>query len=175
MKSRILVSIPIFIVVVAVIFIFASCDNNGGAVSYFTYDGNTYELATAVIERGGENTGPGESGYYVNFAAASSGMDIINLTGTGDGLSLDLNSSSYDLVAGTYTWSTTNVENTVVDAMIVLNYNLATDEGTTHFATTATVTVSVSGDTYTVEFTLTLENAKTVKGIWIGPATVVDV
>jgi hypothetical protein len=169
-----LVSISVSVLVVAVIFIFATCDN-GDAGSYFTYDGNTYELATAVIERGGENTEPGESGYFISFAAASAGMDIINLTGTGDGIGLDLNSSSYDLVAGTYTWSTTNVENTVVDAMIVINYNLATDEGTAYLAIDATVTVSVSGDTYTVEFTLTLENAKTVTGIWEGSATVVDV
>jgi hypothetical protein len=62
-----------------------------------------------------------------------------------------------------------------VFALVAMNFNLDTDTGLALEATGGTVTVSVSGDIYTVEFTLLLEDGKTATGTWSGPAPVVDI
>ena len=184
MKNKMLVPIPIFVVVVAVIFIFISCttttdDNNDnntpppGGESYFTYDGTTYTLASGGIEDKGANTGPGESGYNLNFMAVSSGVDMIIVSGIGDGVYFALTSPNSTLASGTYTWSNTRTDFTLVDAIIGIN--LDPDTGTLVWAIGGTVTVSVNGNIYTVEFTLAMEDGKTVTGNYSGPAPVLEI
>ena len=54
MKTRMLVSIPIFVLAVAVIFIFASCDNNGGVTPSYvgTWINPDYDFSVGVGNAG---------------------------------------------------------------------------------------------------------------------------
>ena len=78
MKPRTLVLIPIFIFVVVAIFIFAACNNTEDGVlqpsinGFFTYGDTTYSLTSAIIRDQGANTESDESGYDLDFYAASS-------------------------------------------------------------------------------------------------------
>ena len=99
MKTRTLVSIPIFVVLVAVIFIFASCDNNGGPESYFIYDGTTYPLAIAAVLE----IIPLDGLYNISFGAGSSDIDLETMTGIGEAIWIDLYSPTSTIAEGTYT------------------------------------------------------------------------
>ena len=170
--------VAVAITIIAVLFIFVSCTTTEddpaepGGGSYFIYDGTTFTLASAIIEDYGANTEPGESGYDLDFWVATSGVDLINWTGIGDLVVLDLNSPNSTLAPGTYTWSDTRTDFTLVDSVLIINYNLDTGAGTFVWVIDGTATVSVNGDTYTVEFTLDLIDGKTVTGRYSGPAPV---
>ena len=179
MKTRTLVLIPIFIFVVVAIFIFAACNNTEDGVlqpsinGFFTYGDTTYSLTSAIIRDSGANTGGGESGYNFDFLAASSGVDLTIFSGIGDVVLLDLNSPYSPLDSGTYTWSSTRTDYTLVRAVIGINYDLGLDTGPAVIAIGGTVTVKLDGSTiYTVDFTLAMADGKTVTGSYSGPAPV---
>ena len=164
-----ILKLTVGVIITAVLFMFVACNTteedpsspSGG--SYFTYDGTTYTLDGAMIEDWGANTEPGESGYNLNFSVFTPGP------GTVSSVFLDLNSPTSTLAPGPYTWSATRTDFTIFVAAVFLNYDFATNAGTIVTTSSGTVTVSVDGGTYTVEFTLDA-GGKTVTGRYSGPA-----
>ena len=159
MKTRTFLSISIFVLVVAVIFIFSSCDDNGGAESYFIYDGTTYPLATAVILE----IIPAGDLYNIHFWACSSDIDLEAMTGIGEAIWIVLYSPNSTIAEGTYTFKSLNGAEayTVVVLRIMIDFNIETDEGELYMTDSGIVTVTKSDGTYTIEFDVTLENGKT--------------
>ncbi len=129
-------------------------------------------MASAIIEDYGANTGGGESGYDLDFLAVSSGIDLTIESGIGDGVILDLNSPNSTLASGTYTWSGTRTDYTLVWAVIFINFDIDLNTGTKVAAIGGTVTVSVNENIYTVDFNLAMSDGKTVTGSYSGPAPV---
>ncbi len=173
--------VAVAIAITAVLFIFVACTTTeddpaepvGG--SYFTYDGTTYTLASAIIEDYGALLGEDESGYDLDFTAGTFEQAFFE-DGPPPGIHsiifLDLISPTPTLASGTYTWSTTRTDFTLFDAMIFLNADFQSGSGTLIRPESGTVTVSVNGDIYTVEFTLILTDGKTVTGRYSGAAPV---
>ena len=170
MKTRMLVSISVFVLVVAVIFIFVSCDN-GGAGRYFIYDGTTYPLSAGYLEV----VGPQNGAYGFGFTAFSSGIDLEAEKGIGEAIYISILSPTSSLAEGTYTFvaGTSTTPYTFDDLWLFLNYNIAIDWGDFYWAKAGTLTVTeVSDSTVSLEFEVTLDDGKTSTGMWSGSVTI---
>ncbi len=71
--------VVVVIAIILAIFIFTACthNNDDGALTpgidgFFNYDGTIYSLTSAIIRDQGANTESDESGYDLDFYAASS-------------------------------------------------------------------------------------------------------
>lgn len=155
--------------------VFSGCnkddDDMGTTVkNEFTYDGTKHSIAKGYLSSLGSN-GNGTFDYdiFLTTAGITKG-GAAGLTGMGDYVYLDLNSiSTTGLVAGTYNWSNSRTDFSVVPGSATfLNYDFATFSGTTLAATAGTVDVAISGTETTVTFSLTLTGGKTVTGEWKG-------
>lgn len=135
----------------------------------FSYDGSTYTLEKGFLNDLGSNA-TGTQTWQVFLT--SSGVDIVNFSykGSGEVVYLDLNNISTDsLVSGTYNWSDTRKNFSMVpDTEIFVDFGFGTSEGTKVLATGGSADVTVNGDEVTIDFTLTLENGKTVTGDFSG-------
>ncbi len=135
-------------------------------VNTVTVDGSTYSLVAGVTKDYGGNT---NDGYNFDLSLLSSGYTTTNWTstgsfsGTGEKLYLELwSSSASSLVAGTYSYNSSNGTNTFSNA----NFSLA--NGTTYTIRAGTITVAVSGSTYTITINLQDTNSKSVTGSFTG-------
>ncbi len=171
--------LTVAICITAALFIFVACNTTEddpsapSAEGYFTYDGTTYAVVMEIINSYRENTGPGESGYYLDYTVLTSGVDWTtgDWTGTGSGVTIDLNSPTLSLAPGTYSWSDTRTDFTIIGAVVYIDYDFGADAGTAVMVSGGTLTVSVDEDTHTVEFTLTA-GSKTITGRYSRPPTV---
>lgn len=172
--------VAVAIAISSVLFIFFACTTTdpeipGGGEGYFTYDGDTYTLLSAVIDDWGANSSPDDSGYDLDFSVGTfkqSSWVPGPPVGIHSIISLDLNSPNPTLVSGTYTWSDTRTDFTLVDAICMLNADFQVGSVTYDWAIGGTVTLSVDRDKYTVEFTLNMLDGKTVTGRYSGTAQV---
>ena len=153
--------------------VFSGCnkdDDDMGVKNEFTYDGTTYSLANGYLSSLGSN-GNGTFDYdiFLTTAGITKGGPA-GLMGMGDYVYLDLNSiSTTGLVAGTYNWSNTRTDFTIVPGSATyLNYDFTTFSGTTLNATAGTVDVAINGTETTVTFSLTFTGGKTLTGEWKG-------
>jgi hypothetical protein len=164
--------IPLFLLLLpAVFFSFGSnCDSNGagGAVvrGFFTYDGTTYNVHSAAIYDYNATNGS----YNLDFEAASSGVNLIEYTGIGNGFWLELFSPNPTLASGTYNYNTNFNPFTFWGAEIYINWDFDAWNGTSVSANGGTINVTVNGDEYIVDFTLMLTDGKTATGNYTGPA-----
>jgi hypothetical protein len=169
LKKRWYLSVLVISAIVIVLFTGCPSKDDGGSCS-FTYDGNTYSLTNGIIE----DWGGGDFDIYL----ASSGIDAVHWTGKGDFVFFDLISPSTIAAPGTYDWAATGGFE-LWDGGIGLNWDADTDNGTWFNADWTLqesgdyVTISVSGNTYTVEFSITLQNGKVVTGSFTGPLSIV--
>lgn len=155
--------------------VFSGCnkddDDMGTTVkNEFTYDGTTYSLANGYLSSLGSN-GNGTFDYdiFLTSAGITKGGPL-GLQGMGDYVYLDLNNTSATgLVAGTYNWSNSRTDFSIVPGSATyLNYDFATFSGTQLDATAGTVDVAISGTETTVTFSITVTGGKTVTGEWKG-------
>jgi hypothetical protein len=158
----------------AVFFSFgSSCDSKGGGGGTergsFTYDGNTYPVHSAIQWDYGAT---GYGSYNLDFEAASAGIDLVEETGIGNGFYFELFSPNTTLASGTYNYNDTIGPFTFDYGEIYLNWDYDAWSGTYVPATGGTVIITVSGTTYTVEFTLSLIDGKTATGNYTGPAPI---
>jgi len=161
--------IPIFVFV-----LFTGCPSptssggGGGGSGSFTYDGTTYPLTGAGVEN---------FAWGFEVSIVSSGINVPLWTGTGHIVWFDLTSPSTQVAPGTYDWAFTGGFE-LWEASISWNYVAETDTGTWLDADDLTrnsgdyITISVSGSTYTFEFSLTMTDGKTVTGSYTGPVTI---
>jgi len=162
--------LSVLVIPVIVLLLFTGCPSKGGGGggSSFTYDGNTYPL-----------TGAGVDIYFDHFeiSIVSSGINVPQWTGTGHIVWFVLVSPSTQGAPGTYDWDATGGF-LLYDAAISLDYVADTDTGTWLWADWDLadpgdyISISVSGSTYTFEFSLTMEDGKTVTGSYTGPVTI---
>ena len=135
----------------------AACqqDDGSSAPGSFTYDGTTYELHQADMQDWGD---AGVAGSY--------DIDVIVYhESMSHGVYLDLNSATPgDLDPATYAWSVIRDPHTLVDAAVGIG-TWSVD------AVGGSVTVTRSGDTYTISFSLDLNNGQTATGSYTGPLT----
>ena len=146
---------------------FTGCTTKSGGYSggtgSFTYDGQTYPLA-----------GAGFDIYSTWFEVdlASSGINVPEWTGSGQIVWFELISPSTQGAPGTYTWNSATYE--LWDGGISLNYIADPESGTYIWFDWETanggdyITISASGSTYTIEFSVLLEHGNTVTGSYTG-------
>ena len=153
--------------------LFSSCSNDGDGgggegTGSFTYDGTTYTITNGYID---DWSILGEPDFDITLATA--GLDAWEWTGTGDYVYLDLVAPSSIGQAGTYDWAATGGFE-LFDCGIGLNWVASSDTGTWingdfGLASGADyVTISKSGSTYTIDFSITLDDGKVVTGNYTG-------
>ena len=170
MKARILVLL-ILLIPSVLFFLGGNCDSNGGSAGSFTYDGTTYQVSQGWLEYVGTDDGP----HNFEFNMASSGVDIVAMTGIGDAVLIDFMSSTSPIAEGTYTFHGSGppyAPNTFLDLWVIINFNLETDVGDIYMAEAGTVTITeVSDSTISLDFEVTLDDGKTATGTWSGSVT----
>jgi hypothetical protein len=130
----------------------------------------TYTITNGVIEDWG--------GADFDLYLATSGLNASAWTGNGDFVFFDLVAPSTIGQPGTYDWAGTG-GHLLWDCGIGLNWTAASDTGTwingdwVLQSGSDFVTISVSGSTYTVEFSITLNDGKVVTGNYTGSLPVV--
>ena len=137
--------------------------------NFFTLDEQNYTLDQGYwIEYGG-----GEAqGYDVDVILVSASLRPNNngdeLIGVGDGIYLDFNSPIETLKDGTYIFSSTRAPFTFIDAVVIVDYNPTTEEGTLiESITGGTVEVGNSSNGTTIDFTLNFGNSS-IQGNYTG-------
>ena len=146
---------------------FTSCATKGGGYAggtgSFTYDGQTYPLAGAGFDIYSD---------WFEVDLASSGINVSEWTGSGQIIWFELISPSTQGAPGTYTWNSATYE--LWDGGISLDYTAYPESGTYLWFDYATansgdyVSISVSGSTYTIEFSVLLQDGNTVTGSYPG-------
>jgi hypothetical protein len=167
----------LLLLVVPVLLLFTSCkkskaDNSPASVSKFTYDGKDYPLARGYIHN---DVGTRFDVYFFSsgITVNDSGLGGLFFDGAGSGVFLVLDSTiPTDLSSATYKWpaqTTPDLEMIAGAAIGRSNEVTNTIVGTFRDATygTGTVTVSKSGQQYTIQFTL-LVDGKTASGKFVG-------
>ena len=147
-------------------------DNSSSSENGFTLDGTSYDLGRGFIEDWGAN---GNGSFDFDVTVVSDGITLNTgngtLTGTGNFVYLDLNTSSESgLVDGTYTFSSNRDALTFVAASIGTDFDLDAQAGTVILATGGTVDLDVNGNTVTIDFTLETPSG-TVVGNYSGSLT----
>ena len=170
MKKLWYVSVVLIPLLVLVLFTGCPTTSGGGSgTGSFTYDGNTYSLTGAGMEDFG-------SGIF-ELDIVSSGINVVEWTGAGYVVFFELFSPSTAGASGTYDWAATGGYQ-LIDAGISLDYNADAATGTWLYVDWFLadpgdyITISVSDDTYTFEFSLTMTDGKTVTGSYTGTVTI---
>lgn len=154
-------------VIFTLIILFGSvtaCDylifENNQASNSFTYDGDTHNIEFANLEDYEDEASPYNLGLYLVGPGLTFDHDTADFSGTGDIIILDLYTSMVDgLTSETYTWSAERNIETISSAEMYLNYNTADNSYDSDIkAGNASVTVSRSGDIYTINFTMSNES-----------------
>ena len=141
----------------------SNSDNN------FLYDGKTYSLESGIIYDYGEGT-TGFRNY--DFLITEKEEDFED-----ESEEAEINSDYYiyfwleSLVASSFTGGTFNFDDSdeaeashLYDGTLIFIINASEDDFEAYFVTAGSVDVSISGDTYTLEFDVTLNNDKTMVG-----------
>lgn len=161
------------LLVVGSALVFGSCskddDDDSSTSSSFTYDGKTYPLDKGFLLDLGPNL-DGSHDFDAYLVSEDIEAGLLGFTGMGDGVYLDLNSSSdMDLVAGTYEFAADRAPFTIVSGSgAILDYNFTVDEGEEIFANGGSVVVKVNGDSYELEFNLETADGKNIQGSFKG-------
>jgi hypothetical protein len=176
MKTRMLVLITVFVLVAAVIFIFASCDNGVVNYGYFMYDGSKHTLLRGFLM----DEGPTNDAYYFHFAALSEDREL-DEDFTGDGMEIGFFSPTASLAVGTYPFvfedepesGDPNTSNGVTLYINVVVEGGIEVGGDIIDSVSGTVTITeVSDNTVAFDFEAVLEDGKTSTGMWSGPVTI---
>ena len=160
-----------FVAILVVASALSSCkkDDDNNTQNEFTYDGATYTIANGFLRDSGPNsTTTHDWDVFLTTSGITSGATF-GLTGMGDMIYLDLNCmSDTGLLDGTYNWSSSRDDFTIVDADVYLDYDVLNLLGTILPATAGSVTISSDGSETTVTFNLTFADGKTASGEWKG-------
>ena len=141
-------------------------DNTGNA----TYDGTSINLTQGAIINYGEI----EEGVYnfdIDLLSDDFDIDFENqeVNGGGENVYFEMwTSQSSGLKEGTYKMTNGEADFGISVADFSMNYNFDTDEGTIYEANDAELTLSKSGNTYSLDFTLSFSNGKTLTGKYEG-------
>ncbi len=165
-------SLGVLVLPIFVLFLFTGCPpiDSGGSGS-FTYDGTTYQLTSGALE----DFGQGEIlSRHFDIVLASSGLDAERWRGRGDVVWFCLESSSTIGASGQYDWAGTDGL-LLYDGGISFDFNATMDTGMWIYAdwegaaSEDYLTISENDGTYTIDFSVTLDDGKVVTGNFTGP------
>lgn len=143
--------------------------NIGGSGS-LTYDGSIYPLTNGALE----NYGQGD----FDVVLASSGLNAAKWEGKGNVVWFDLVSPSTIGAPGTYEWEGSDGF-LLWEGGLSFDYNATTATGDWIYAdwekaaSEDYVAISVDGSSYTIDFSVTLQNGNVLSGSYTGPLPVV--
>lgn len=166
-----------FLLAILTLTLTTSCKKDDDKSSSISFAGESYSLDKGFLSNYGDN---GNGSYDFDVLLTTDGINYSDIegefTGTGDGVYLDLNTSSANgLVSGTYTYSSDRDAFTFVDAFVFSDYNL--DDftvGQDFEVIGGEVTIEVDGSNYTIEFDLTLSDNSTSTGKYEGGLRAAD-
>ena len=173
--KKLIISCSAFI---ALVVVFSSCsDDEKDPAGQFTYDGESHNLTKGFGEVD-DVTQIGDDIYYDwNILLSSNGIsyneDEDDYVGTGDAVTLWISVLNDDtfLPSGTYEYD----EDTGDSYGIYIDFNVEIGAGESYEDVDDTsITISKSGDTYTINFTITLGDGSEVTGSYNGSITRVD-
>jgi hypothetical protein len=158
------------VIPIIVLALFTGCPSGGGGdVSVgtgsgsFTYKGITYPLTNASID----DWQDGDFDLYI----ASAGIDAYEWTGIGDIIYFELTSPTGAIAEGTYDWDDI-FGYWIFWTTLGVNFNTATLTGDiVDEAVAGSVTISISGSTYTIVFALTMGDG-TATGSYTGTVSI---
>jgi hypothetical protein len=153
-------------------------DEGPKVANEFTLENTKYALSSSFADSVGTQV-VGDKTYHLwNVAMTSSGITYDNsktaFTGTGDAIRFDLYTSQAGMIPeGTYTAG--GEDNGIESALVFLGVNLSEGGGTVYDneISDAEVIVTKSGSSHVFNFTITLEDARIIKGSFKGELTVV--
>lgn len=160
---------------------FTACDDDDDKKSTtpneFNLGDQKYALAAGYYDSVSTQTVGADTYHFWNVVVTSSGITYSGnkFVGTGDAVRFDLyTKQDGELPNGTYTAS--SLENGIENARIFITFNPESGTGTTYTdeVDDAEVTITKSGSTHTVTFTITLEDAREIKGTFAGTLTEVS-
>ena len=164
-------SLSALVLPLIILVLFTGCPpiNIGGSGS-LRYDGTTYPLTNGALEDYGQGN--------FDVVLASSGLNAARWQGTGNVVWFDLVSPATIGAPGTYKWEDTDGF-LLWESGLSFDYNATTASGDWIYADWEKATsedyvaISVNDSSYTVEFSVTLQDGKVVTGSYTGPLPVV--
>lgn len=164
-------------IVLSIILLGLTCAliSNNTDINYFILDGEKYELTNAhtIVNGSGDDT----KGYGFTLFITSSSLDLSNLfktgfSGKGNMLNFRLRSSSSEgITAATYSKNGGYKDyrpNTYGSIAAFLDYENKGKYGAQYNVENGNVVIKVTGNIYTINFDLTLEDGKSLKGNYTG-------
>ncbi len=145
--------------------ILSGCKKDDGIdANTLLYDGQSYAITDAFQEYWGDYYDAGNVDVYVGFDG-----------GTGPTIGFDclLPAGNDRLVAHAYNYSADGSGEYVFGGEDAC-FHISMDDGNCILFTGGKVNVKLSGSTYTIDFTVNLDNGKTVKGNYTGTLPWVD-
>ena len=137
---------------------FTSCGDDDDTVDLenrMVIDGTSYDLEAGFFTDFGDN---GNGSFDFDLWVSDDAISVQNgtLTGTGNGLYLDLNSGvETGLESGTYTFAVNRAPFTIVAGSAAFtNFNFNTASGTQIAVTSGTAVLNITGNTYDIDFDL---------------------
>ena len=165
--------------------LFVACDkkkNETTPKNYFRLDEKNYELAFGILENYGKYYGDTAVNIDLSFFSPEVKIDekvvpLDSITGTGAALYFEaFSADSTGLVSGNYTYDETESGNpwTFDVSIVVYDYNMATNKGNILNITSGKITVSRSGDNYSITFDCYTTDGKSVTGSFEGKLDMYD-
>jgi hypothetical protein len=159
---------------------FSACkkDEEDNRTNGFTIGETEYELDNGTAVYFGVTVENGDINFDVYLF--SSEIDYNSTTGVGERIYFELFSeTAEDIKSGTYTFNanqsgTAGTFGSGIKDIITVDYDILRDSGTSYNVNGGTLIVSVSGNTYTFDFSLQLEDNSTVTGYYKGELTKID-
>ena len=147
------------LLLIVLAFFFGSCSKDeDGLKNYFIYDGKTYSLKTAYIRHHETPEISAETGeeFWINdliIVGPSINHSEGEFTGIGDFVVIGLGLPGNTLVEGTYDWQLESDWSSggLLGASAGVNYNVGTNEGTSHYFSGGKVVVTHSGSLFMLE------------------------
>ncbi len=169
------------LLVISMPFAFSACDDddddngNGlnGEENSFTYDGENFAIDQGLLLYFGIYNDAHD--FDLIFHCEGISFDGQSFSGRGDALDfLIYSDSGAGLSPGTYNYGDQDEPFYFVEAEMLLDYDIASDSGTEIWIEGGSLEVDRSGNVYTIDFNVTAEDGKPVRGSFEGPIQLVD-
>jgi hypothetical protein len=158
----------ILLMLLLVIVLASGCkddDDDKTPSNQMTIAGTDYEMSQAVLENYGQYSG---TGYNFDLILLSPGFviheangELDSVSGVGSGLSFEIFTATQEMLSsGDYTYDADGSENpgTFDEGTAVVEFNTATEDGTSYDINSGKLTVEKSGTTYIFSFEGTAGN-----------------
>lgn len=151
----------------------SSDDDNGMPVmtNEFVFDGTSYSLTQGIIQSSGA-TPEGAFNFIITLYSDGFNVDSVNgtVSGTGDLMFLDINTDTMNNVSdGTYNFSMTRDVFTTTNSGFIVNLDpVAGTSDAVELATSGSITLSISGTTYDIEFNFLNASGESITGAYTG-------